>query len=80
MSIQVTQLDNGLRVASDRVVGAGTASIGLWLDRGSRHESVAQNGLAHMLEHMVFKGTERRSARQIAEVLDRFGNPGSAAD
>ena len=73
MSIQVTQLDNGLRVASDRVVGAGTASIGLWLDRGSRHESAAQNGLAHMLEHMVFKGTERRSARQIAEVLENVG-------
>ena len=68
-----TSLPNGLRVVSDTVHGAATASIGLWLDRGSRHETYDQSGLAHMLEHMVFKGTQRRSAQTIAETLENVG-------
>lgn len=51
---QVTQLDNGLRVASEDS-GAATATVGLWIDAGSRYETAANNGVAHFLEHMAFK-------------------------
>ncbi len=50
-----------------------TASLGVWVDAGSRHERTAQHGVAHMLEHMAFKGTERRSARAIAEEIEAVG-------
>lgn len=51
---QVSQLDNGLRVASEDS-GAATATVGLWIDAGSRYENEANNGVAHFLEHMAFK-------------------------
>lgn len=54
---QVTTLPNGLRVASEALPHAETATVGVWIDAGSRYESAATNGAAHFLEHMAFKGT-----------------------
>jgi len=73
MTARVTTLGNGLRVATDRIDTVATASLGLWVDVGTRHESAEVNGVAHFLEHMAFKGTERRSARAIAEEIEAVG-------
>ena len=70
---RLTKLDNGLRVVTEAMPRLETAAIGLWVDVGSRHERVEVNGVAHMLEHMAFKGTQRRSARQIAEEIEDVG-------
>ena len=66
-------LPNGLRVIGERLPYLRSVSIGVWLGVGSMMESPAENGLSHFLEHMVFKGTARRSARQIAEEMDAVG-------
>ena len=60
---RITTLDNGLRVATETMASVQTASVGVWIDVGARYETPEVNGVAHMLEHMAFKGTERRSAR-----------------
>lgn len=70
---KITRLDNGLRVATQHMPSVQTASIGVWIDAGARHERPEVNGVAHMLEHMAFKGTERRSARVIAEEIENVG-------
>ena len=72
-SIQTTTLPNGLRVVSDSMPTVETVSLGAWVDVGARHEEPAVNGAAHLLEHMAFKGTQRRNARQIAEEMDAVG-------
>lgn len=68
-----TELDGGLSVLTERVSGVRSASVGVWVRYGSAHESPAELGAAHLLEHLVFKGTARRSARDIAVVLERLG-------
>jgi len=73
MSVHVSQLDNGLRIVTDHLPHVETVTAGVWVDVGSRHETARQNGLSHMLEHMAFKGTEKRSAREIAEVIENAG-------
>lgn len=73
MSIRITSLPNGLTVATDRMEGVETASLGVWVNAGTRHETPDVNGVSHLLEHMAFKGTERRSARDIAEEMDNVG-------
>lgn len=73
MSTELTTLDNGLRVVTERMPGLESASIGIWIRAGARHERADQNGIAHFLEHMAFKGTSRRSARQIAEEIEDTG-------
>jgi predicted Zn-dependent peptidase len=73
MSVQVSTLSNGLRVATLAMPGIETAAVGLSIDAGSRFETAANNGVAHMLEHMVFKGTRSRSARDIAEQIEAVG-------
>ncbi|MCF8474547.1 MAG: insulinase family protein [Emcibacter sp.] len=73
MRAKVTTLRNGLRIVTDVMSHIETATVGVWTDVGSRHETAAQNGLSHMLEHMAFKGTKRRSARDIAEVIEDVG-------
>jgi predicted Zn-dependent peptidase len=73
MNIEVTKLKNGLTVVSDPMPHLESASIGVWVNAGARNETPAENGLSHMLEHMAFKGTARRSARQIAEEIERVG-------
>src|SRR6201987_6526518 len=73
MTTQLSTLANGLRVATDRVDTVDTVSLGIWVDVGTRHERPEVNGAAHFLEHMAFKGTERRSARAIAEEIEAVG-------
>ena len=73
MSVQVTRLRNGLRVATDRMDSVETVSLGVWADVGTRNEPAEINGVSHLLEHMAFKGTARRSARAIAEEIEAVG-------
>ncbi len=70
---QSTRLKNGLTVISERVPGVRSISLGLWIKAGSRDENRRQAGLTHFLEHLVFKGTTTRSARDIAEEFDAVG-------
>jgi hypothetical protein len=70
---RITTLDSGLRVATETMASVQTASVGIWVDVGARYEAPEVNGVAHMLEHMAFKGTERRSARAIAEAIENVG-------
>ena len=72
-AVRETTLANGLRVLSDPMDTVESVSLGLWVDAGTRHEPAAINGISHLLEHMAFKGTERRSARAIAEEMDAVG-------
>ena len=71
--IQITTLPNGLRVATDRMPTVESVSLGVWVRAGTRYELPKVNGVAHLLEHMVFKGTKRRSAREIAEQIEAVG-------
>lgn len=73
MTVRLSTLNNGLRIATITMLDVETASLGVWVDAGSRHEKAEQNGVAHMLEHMAFKGTEQRSAREIAEEIEAVG-------
>jgi predicted Zn-dependent peptidase len=68
-----TELDGGLSVLTQRVSGVRSASVGVWVRYGSAYEGPGERGGAHLLEHMVFKGTRQRSARDIALVLERLG-------
>ncbi len=71
--ITSTVLDNGVRVISEHVEHMHTVSIGIWVANGSRHESPESNGVAHFIEHLLFKGTARRTARQISLEIDSIG-------
>lgn len=73
MSVEVTRLPSGLTVATDSMPGVATVSLGAWIGAGTRHETPELNGIAHLLEHMVFKGTEKRSAQDIAEEIEAVG-------
>jgi predicted Zn-dependent peptidase len=73
VSVDLHELPNGLRVVTERMPGCESAAVGLWVDAGGRHERAEQNGIAHFLEHMAFKGTARRSALQIAEEIEDVG-------
>jgi predicted Zn-dependent peptidase len=66
-------LDNGLRILTERMTQVRSISIGVWLTRGSRHESAERGGIAHFVEHMLFKGTTSRSAEDIAQAIDSIG-------
>lgn len=66
-------LPNGVQVLAERIPGVRSASVGLWVRQGSAHEPVALMGASHLLEHMVFKGTRRRTAREIAMALESLG-------
>lgn len=73
MNIEITKLPNGLTVVTDPMPQLESAAVGVWVNCGARHEARAQMGVSHMLEHMAFKGTERRSARAIAEEIEAVG-------
>jgi len=73
MSVRMDVLPNGLRVVTEHMPGLGSASIGVWVSAGCRHEGPDQNGVAHFLEHMAFKGTARRSAADIAVEIENVG-------
>jgi predicted Zn-dependent peptidase len=66
-------LDNGLRILTERMSQVRSVSIGVWLTRGSRHETAEQGGIAHFVEHMLFKGTASRTAEDIAQAIDSIG-------
>lgn len=72
-NIRVSTLENGLRVASDPMDTVETVSVGVWIEAGARDEDASVNGASHLIEHMVFKGTERRDARSIAEEIEAVG-------
>ena len=71
--IQTVALDNGVTLLCEPVPGVETCSVGFWYPTGSRDESAAERGQSHFLEHMLFKGTARRTARDIAVEVDRVG-------
>jgi predicted Zn-dependent peptidase len=72
-TIQVTKLPSGLTVVTERMERVETVSFGAYVATGTRHETRAENGVSHFLEHMAFKGTERRSAAEIAEEIEAVG-------
>jgi predicted Zn-dependent peptidase len=67
------QFDNGLRLLTEPMPGARSVSFGVWLTRGSRHERAGHSGIAHLVEHTLFKGTATRSAQDIAQEIDSIG-------
>lgn len=71
--VQETTFNNGVRVVSQQVPGMHTVSIGIWVANGARNERPAEQGVAHFIEHLLFKGTERRTARQITREIDSLG-------
>ena len=73
MTIRVTTLPNGLRVATDTMPDVQSVSLGCWVGVGTRNEQASVNGVAHLVEHMLFKGTERRSAFRISEEIENVG-------
>ena len=73
MTVEVKRLASGLAVVTDAASHLKTVAIGVFVAAGSRHESTAEHGLSHLLEHMAFKGTRRRSARDIAEAIEDAG-------
>ncbi len=79
MSVEITKLANGLRVVTDRMGHLETTSLGVWVAAGARHETMAEHGISHLLEHMAFKGTARRTARSIAEEIEAVGGELNAA-
>lgn len=72
-NLNLTTLPNGLRIATRAMPGLHSATIGVWVDAGCRDERADQNGIAHFLEHMAFKGTSRRTSLQIAEAIEDVG-------
>ncbi len=71
--IKTTTLANGLRIASDTIEHVETVALGVWLNIGTRHEKKSENGIAHMLEHMAFKGTTNRTALDISKAIEDVG-------
>jgi predicted Zn-dependent peptidase len=66
-------LDNGVRVIFEKIPTVRSVALGIWVKTGSRYESIDNNGISHFIEHMLFKGTDTRSAKEIAESFDQIG-------
>jgi predicted Zn-dependent peptidase len=79
MSVEVTRLPSGLAVVTDSMPHLESAALGVWVGAGSRDERPDEHGISHLLEHMAFKGTKRRNARQIAETIEAVGGDLNAA-
>ena len=79
MSVEVTRLPSGLAIITDSMPHLESASLGVWVCAGSRDERPDEHGISHLLEHMAFKGTTRRTARQIAETIEAVGGDLNAA-
>lgn len=79
MSVEVSKLGNGLTVMSDPMPHLETFSLGIYVASGSRHERIEEHGISHLLEHMAFKGTARRTAQAIAEEIEAAGGETNAA-
>ena len=71
--IEHQTLPNGVRIVTEPVPGMRSAALGIWVGTGSRHERAQENGAAHFIEHMVFKGTDRRTAAELAQEMDAIG-------
>ncbi|HEY6104189.1 MAG TPA: pitrilysin family protein [bacterium] len=72
-TINMSVLPNGLRVVTERMPQVRTAAMGIWVNAGSRYEAASQHGISHFLEHLFFKGTQTRSALEIAQAADEIG-------
>jgi predicted Zn-dependent peptidase len=79
MSTEITRLANGLRVVTDHMPHVETASLGVYVKVGARNETASNNGISHLLEHMAFKGTASRTAKEIAEEIEQVGGDLNAA-
>jgi predicted Zn-dependent peptidase len=73
LTLRLDTLPNGFRIVTEHMPGLMSASVGIWVTAGGRHERAEQNGIAHFLEHMAFKGTKKRSALRIAEEIEDVG-------
>jgi predicted Zn-dependent peptidase len=73
LTLRLDTLPNGFRIVTEHMPGLLSASVGVWVTAGGRHERAEQNGIAHFLEHMAFKGTKKRSALRIAEEIEDVG-------
>ncbi len=73
MTVEQTTLSNGFRIVTENMPSLQSAAVGVWVTAGGRHERPEQNGIAHFLEHMAFKGTETRNSREIAEAIENVG-------
>ncbi len=71
--VKKSTLKNGIRICTQKIPGVRSVSLGIWVDVGARDESVEENGLSHFIEHMIFKGTDKRSAFEIAKEFDAIG-------
>lgn len=79
MSVMVSKLANGLRIVTHAMPHLETVSLGVWVGAGARFEKPNEHGISHLLEHMAFKGTQRRSARDIVEEIESVGGDLNAA-
>ncbi|BCH65199.1 peptidase M16 [Agrobacterium vitis] len=79
MNVECTRLPSGLTVVTEKMPHLESVALGVWVKSGSRDETAEEHGIAHLLEHMAFKGTKRRSARQIAEEIENVGGELNAA-
>jgi predicted Zn-dependent peptidase len=79
MTVEVTRFPLGLSVVTDSMPHLQSAALGVWVGAGSRDEKADEHGISHLLEHMAFKGTKRRNARQIAETIEAVGGDLNAA-
>src|SRR4051812_34673078 len=79
MTVECTRLNSGLTVVTQTMPHLESAALGVWIKSGSRNETAQEHGIAHLLEHMAFKGTARRSARDIAEEIENVGGELNAA-
>ncbi|WEZ85256.1 pitrilysin family protein [Rhizobium sp. 32-5/1] len=79
MKVECTRLASGLTVVTETMPHLESVALGVWIKSGSRNETADEHGIAHLLEHMAFKGTARRSARQIAEQIENVGGEVNAA-
>ena len=79
MTVECTRLKSGLTVVTETMPHLESVALGVWIKSGSRNETLDEHGIAHLLEHMAFKGTARRTARQIAEEIEDVGGEVNAA-
>ncbi|MBY0530393.1 MAG: insulinase family protein [Xanthobacteraceae bacterium] len=79
MTVRIDKLENGVTVATDTMPDVKTASLGIWAAAGARYEDGNEHGISHLLEHMAFKGTSKRSALQISEEIENVGGELNAA-
>jgi predicted Zn-dependent peptidase len=79
MNVECTRLPSGLTIVTEAMPNLESVALGVWIKAGSRNETENEHGIAHLLEHMAFKGTRRRSARQIAEEIENVGGEVNAS-